>query len=84
MNISQQRVLFVGTKTHFLDIGCVQGKEYLEKQGYTVSSIKPLITTRTVGQQMNEYEETVFTGIEAKIKVEPITTNSDNKPHYKD
>lgn len=59
-------------------------KDYLEKQGYTVSSIKPLVTTRTVGQQMNEYEETVFTGIEAKIKVKPITTNIDDKPHYKD
>ena len=59
-------------------------KDYLEKQGYTVSSIKPLVTTRTVGHQMNEYEETVFTGIEAKIKVKPITHISDDKPHYKD
>ena len=47
--------------------------DYLEKQGYTVSSIKPLMDTRTVGQQMNSYKETVFNGIEAKIKVKPVT-----------
>ena len=60
-------------------------KDYLEKQGYTVSSIKPLVSTRTVGHQMNEYEETVFTGIEAKIKVKPIASQDNSeKPHYKD
>ncbi len=59
--------------------------DYLEKQGYTVSSIKPIVTKRTVGQQMNEYEETVFTGIEAKIKVKPVTSKDiSEKPHYKD
>lgn len=58
-------------------------RDYLEKQGYTVSDIKPLVTTKTVGHQMNEYEQTVFEGIEAKIKVKPTPFN-DGKPHYKD
>lgn len=47
-------------------------REYLEKKGFTVSEIKPIVGTRTVGHQMNEYEETYFSGIEAKIKVRPV------------
>lgn len=46
--------------------------DYLEKKGFTVSEIKPIVGTRTVGHQMNEYEETYFSGIEAQVKVRPI------------
>jgi len=47
-------------------------KEYLEKKGFTVSEIKPIVGTRTAGHQMHEYQETYFSGIEAKVKVQPV------------
>lgn len=36
-----------------------------------------MVTTRTVGHQMNEYEDTVFTDIEAKIKVKPVENDKE-------
>ena len=42
--------------------------KYLEDQGYEVEFVKPKIGTRTVGHQMNEFEERYFEGIEAKVK----------------
>ena len=47
-------------------------QSYLEAKGYTVSEIKPIVKTRTVGQMMNEHTEPYFAGINAKIKVKPI------------
>ncbi len=46
-------------------------KEYLIKNGYDgyeIIGIKPLVSTRSIGHQMFEETETVFNGIEAKIK----------------
>ena len=34
--------------------------DYLKKQGYQVSEIKPIVDSRTVEQQMNEYTEHFF------------------------
>ena len=41
--------------------------EHLEREGYEVLEITPKIDTRSVGHQMNEYQETVFGGVTAKI-----------------
>lgn len=46
--------------------------DYLKKQGYQVSEIKPIVDSRTVGQLMDEHIEYFFSGVEAKIKVKPI------------
>ena len=51
-------------------------KDYLERQGYEVSDVKAMVTTRTVGHQMNEHQETVFNGIEAKVKKKKEKTYS--------
>lgn len=51
-------------------------KKYLEQQGYEVSDVKALTSTRTVGHQMNEHQETVFTGYEAKVKKKKEKTYS--------
>lgn len=42
-------------------------KAYLENNGYNVESLTPKLTKRTMGHQMNEYEETIFDGMDIKI-----------------
>lgn len=42
-------------------------KDYLEKEGYKVTKIEAKVGTRTVGHQMNEYEQAYFECIEANI-----------------
>lgn len=42
-------------------------KAHLEREGYDVLDITAKVDTRTIGHQMNEYQETVFSGIEARI-----------------
>lgn len=51
-------------------------KNYLENQGYSVETIKAKIGKRTIGHQMNEYEESFFEGMEAKISKKPEKTYS--------
>jgi hypothetical protein len=46
-------------------------KDYLGRQGYEVDSVTIKMDKKSVGYGPNEHDETVFNGIEAKVRKKP-------------